>query len=86
MAKATLKFDLTDPDDRKEHFRVIKSLDTALALWQFAYNNKKSIEYKIEELETKGEKVNPYDVVEMVYASFWEIMEEHDVKLDELID
>jgi len=28
--KATLEFDLNDPDDRMAHFRCVKSLDMAI--------------------------------------------------------
>ena len=31
--KATLEFDLSDPDEKMEHLRCIKSLDMALAMW-----------------------------------------------------
>ena len=43
MAKAILKFDLTDPDDRMEHKRAMQSLDMALALWQIMYNSRKEM-------------------------------------------
>ena len=33
--KATLTFNLDDIDDRLAHYRCIKSLDMALALWEF---------------------------------------------------
>lgn len=31
--KAKLIFDLSDPDQRKDHLRCVKSLDLACALW-----------------------------------------------------
>ena len=34
MAKAIIEFDLSDPDERMEHLRCIKSLDMALAIWK----------------------------------------------------
>jgi len=40
MAKAILKYDLTDPDDRLEHLRAIKATDMALVIWDFVYNSK----------------------------------------------
>ncbi len=39
--KATLEFDLTDPDDRMEHFRCVKSLDMAIVLFEILHNTKK---------------------------------------------
>lgn len=32
MMKATLEFDLWEPDEREAHFRCVKALDMALAL------------------------------------------------------
>lgn len=34
--KATLQFNLEDEDDRMAHFRCVKSLDMALAMWEFS--------------------------------------------------
>jgi hypothetical protein len=34
--KAVLKFDLNDEEERMAHFRCVKSLDMALAMWDFA--------------------------------------------------
>ncbi len=34
--KAVLKFDLNDEDERMAHFRCVKALDMALAMWEFA--------------------------------------------------
>ena len=48
MAKAILKFDLNDPDDRIEHLRCIKSLDLAMALWEITSNTKKGLGYSME--------------------------------------
>ena len=41
MAKATLEFDLNEPDDVLAHLRAVKSLDLALALWDIVHNTKK---------------------------------------------
>jgi hypothetical protein len=80
MAKAILEYDLNDPDDQMSHLRAVKSLDMALVLWEFAYNAKKRIQSQAE-----TEKLDSYDAIEKVYEKFWEIMEEHGIKLDDLV-
>ena len=48
--KATLEFNLADPADKMAHFRCVKSLDMALAIWDlltkdvYADENTKLIE------------------------------------------
>lgn len=90
MATAKLEFDLTDSDDRMEFARATKSLDLALALWQFSYNSKKTLQW---EIESQAEKNNlPQEVVDAqfetlnkVYERFYEIINEHDINLENLI-
>jgi len=90
MATAKLEFDLNDPDDRMEFARATKSLDLALALWQFSYNTKKSLQWEIESQAEKNDL--PQEVVDAqfetlnkVYDKFYEIMNEHDINLETLI-
>jgi hypothetical protein len=42
--KATLEFNLDDPDDRMAHLRCVKALDMALALFEINYNLRKKVE------------------------------------------
>jgi len=35
MAKAILKFDLSNPEDQQEYERVNKSLNMAVAIWEY---------------------------------------------------
>ena len=35
--EALLKFDMNDPDDRKDHLRCIKALSLAIACWELSY-------------------------------------------------
>ncbi len=80
MPKAKLEFDLNELDDRLAHFRAIKSLDMAMALWDITHNTKKSLEWKME-----GKEMDKYDALEMVYEKIYEILEEHNINTDELI-
>lgn len=81
MAKATLEFDLNDSDDAMAHLRAVKSLDMALVLWEMLYNTKKSLQWKMESGEIKDNE----DVLDKVYERFWEILDEHGVKIDQLV-
>ena len=81
MAKATLKYDLSDPDDVMEHKRAVKSLDMALALWEIVHNTKKGLEWSME-----GKEIDKYDALELVYEKIHEIINDHNINTDELIN
>ena len=80
MAKAILKYDLNDMDDAMAHMRAVKSLDMALALWDITHNTKKGLEWSME-----GKELDKYEVLDMVYEKIYEIFDEHNIKLDDLI-
>ena len=80
MAKAILEFDLTQPDDVEAHKRAIKSLDMAMALWEITHNTKKELEWAIE-----GKELDKYDSLEMVYDKIYEILQDHNINVDELL-
>jgi hypothetical protein len=81
MATATLTFDLNDSDDTIAHLRAVKSLDMAMALWEIVHNTKKGLEWSME-----GKEMDKYDALEMVYEKIYEILGEHNIKTDELIN
>jgi len=80
MAKAKLVYDLNEPDDVMAHKRAVKSLDLALALWTITHNTKKGLEWSME-----GKEMDKYDALEMVFEKIHEIMSEHNIDLDDLI-
>jgi hypothetical protein len=80
MAKAKIKYDLNDIDDRMAHLRAIKSLDMAMALWDITHNTKKGLEWSME-----GKEMDKYDALEMVFEKIHEILDEHNIRTDELI-
>ena len=80
MAKATLEFDLNDPDDVIAHKRAVQSLDMALALWEICHNTKKGLEWSMENKE-----MDKYDTLELVYEKIYEILNNHNINTDELI-
>ena len=80
MAEAILKYDLNDSDDNMAHMRAVKSLDMALALWDITHNTKKGLEWSME-----GKELDKYEVLDIVYEKIYEILEEHNIKMDDLI-
>ena len=81
MAKAKIEYDLNDTDDMYAHKRAIKSLDMALALWTITHNTKKSLEWSME-----GKEMDKYDALEMVFEKIHEIISEHNIDLDDLME
>jgi hypothetical protein len=80
MAKAKIKYDLSDIDDMYAHKRAVKSLDMALALWEITHNTKKGLEWSME-----GKEIDKYDALEMVFEKIHEIISDHSIDLDDLI-
>lgn len=81
MAKAIIEYNLNDIDDVNAHKRAIKSLDLALALWEITHNTKKKLEWSME-----GKEMDKYEAVELVYEKINEILSEHNIDLDDLIE
>jgi hypothetical protein len=81
MATATLTFDLNEPDDVLAHLRCVKSTDMAIAIWEIIHNTKKGLEWSME-----GKEMDKYDALEMVYEKIHEILGEHNIRTDELIN
>ena len=81
MAKATIEYNLSDPDDAMAHLRAVKSLDMAMALWAIVHNTKKGLEWSME-----GKEIDKYDALELVFEKIHEILNDHNIITDELID
>jgi hypothetical protein len=81
MAKATLEYDLSDQDDVIAHLRAVKSLDMAMALWEIVHNTKKGLEWSME-----GKEIDKYDALELVYEKIHEILGDHNIITDDLIN
>jgi len=74
--RANLLFDLDDADDRMEHLRCIKSLDMALAMWNFTTRLK-----SIVDTSEDGKYIDE----SLVWKAWDECLTEQDVNLDKLI-
>ena len=81
MAKAKIEYDLNDADDAYAHKRAVKSLDLALALWEITHNTKKGLEWSME-----GKEIDKYDALELVFEKIHEIISEHNIDLDDLME
>ena len=81
MAKGILEYDLNDSDDAMAHLRAVKSLDMAMALWEIVHNTKKGLEWSMEDKE-----IDKYDALELVYKKIHEILDDHNISTDELIN
>jgi hypothetical protein len=80
MAKGILEFDLNEPDDILAHKRAVKATDMAISLFQFGHNTKKGFEWKLDKYESKE------DLLDAVYEEFWDILNENNIKLDDIIN
>ena len=81
--KATLEFNLDNSDDKIAHTRCVKSLDMALALWEIGTNLKKYSERVAEAQEADSDI---HDGIYIVMQRVYEILEEHAINVEELIN
>jgi hypothetical protein len=79
--KVELHFNLDDEDDSMAHTRCIKANEMALVLWMLVHNSKKTLESAME-----SDSINRYDALDMVFERISELLEEHDVNIDKLIN
>jgi len=80
MAKAILKYDLTDVDDRMSHMRAIKSLDMMLTLWDLDQELRGLTKYAPDDMPTEE-----YEAYLKVRDLLREKMIEYDVNFDNLM-
>ena len=81
MAEAIIKFDLTDPDDRREHLCAVKSGEMAIVLWEITHNLKKQCHLHIEGAK---EDFDNYDAVEIVFDKIRDLLDEGGIVVDDL--
>jgi len=83
MAKAILEFDLNDHEDRMAHLRCVKSTDMAIALFEITRNLRKKCEHICGSMEADSDQ---HDGVYLTFEQINELLDEHDINIDELID
>lgn len=77
--KAKLEFDLDDFDDRMAHLRCVKSTDMASILFEMTMNARKRITMGYDGTDEY------YRGVDAVFNKLYELMEEHNINVEELI-
>jgi hypothetical protein len=82
--KATLSYNLNDPDDRMAHLRAVKSLDMASVLFDITRNLKKKIENRYEDIDNTNNDV--FDGIDAVFDEIYDILEDNNIDIDELIN
>jgi hypothetical protein len=85
MATATLTFDLSDIDDRMEHLKCLNSDNMASAIWELVHNTKNGIMNEIEFGLERGEIIDQYDAVNMVFNSIKAILSDNNVNIEEYV-
>lgn len=85
MAKATITFDLLGFYDRMEYLKCMNADNMASAIWELVHNSKKSIMNDIEYRIEKGEDIDQYDAINIVFNTIHEILSHHNVNIDEYI-
>lgn len=83
MAKATLTYNISDPEDSQDFKRAVKSLDMAMALWDIVHLKKK-LEYRFENQDNSDNDV--FDGIEAMAEGISNILDEHNLVIDELIN
>ena len=82
--KATLSYNLNDPDDRMAHLRAVKSMDMASALFEITRNLRKKIQNRYEDIDNTHNDV--FDGIDAVFDEIYDILEDNNIDIDELIN
>lgn len=77
---ATLTFNLDDYDDKVEHLRCVQSTELCSAIHEFVYNTIKGLKN-----EAEAKDLDAYEAINSVYEKFWDILKEHNLDIDKLI-
>jgi|APHig6443718053_1056840.scaffolds.fasta_scaffold359050_1 hypothetical protein len=80
MAKAIIKYDLSDSDDLREFKQNVASSAMASALFELIYNTEKRLEGELE----KKENIDKYEVLNLVFERIHGIVMQHNINVDEL--
>lgn len=79
--KAILEFDLSDHDGKMEHMRCVKALSMAIALWDMEQYLRASIKHAPDSMSSEA-----YGMLNEVRDKFYEIMNDNNIDLDELLN
>jgi len=82
MAKAILKYDISDPEDNQDFKRAVKSFDMAMALWDILQLRKK-MENRFDAQDNTNNDV--FDGIEAMAEGIGNVLDQHGIIVDELI-
>jgi ABC-type xylose transport system substrate-binding protein len=82
MAKAILKYDISDLEDSQDFKRAVKSFDMAMALWDIIQLRKK-MENRFEAQDNTNNDV--FDGIDAMAEGIVSILDQHGIIVDELI-
>jgi hypothetical protein len=83
MAKAILKYDISDPDENVDFKRAVKSFDMAMALWDIIQLRNK-IENRFEAQDNTNNDV--FDGIDAMAEGIGDILDQHGIIIDELLN
>jgi hypothetical protein len=77
--KVTIEYDLDnfDIDDERKLGMAMDSHNMYMVLWEFARNSKKGLEWSLDNKE-----IDKYEVIELVYERFFELLSEYHIDLN----
>ena len=82
MAKAILKYDISDPDENMDFKRAVKSFDMAMALWDIIQLRNK-IENRFEAQDNTNNDV--FDGIDAMAEGIGDILDRYHIVVDELL-
>jgi len=80
MAKAILEFDLSNPDDVTDYKRVNQALDMAIALWDIDQYLRAQTKYAPDSMPQEA-----YDALSEAREKFYQILNERNINMDEIL-
>lgn len=80
--KAKLLFDLNEYEDEQRFKACLKGEALANYIFDILHNSKKSFEYNIDQKKYATQ----YDLLDDIYETFWERLEQRNINLHELTE
>jgi hypothetical protein len=75
--EAIIKFDLHEPDDAREHKRMLKAIDMQMVLWDISQELRAKIKYAPD-----GTSEDTYKAYEEISDFFYGKLNEYSIDLD----
>lgn len=83
--RATLSFNLEDPDDRRAHLRCVKAEDMAQILWDIQFRVLESSMDKVKTLKKRKDMKRDSQVICAVLEEINDLLQKHSINIDDLI-